>query len=179
MERLTVETVVYRPVQEVYEFLLDFPQYGRYSEYLDSVTSLEHGADEQARYALRFSWWKLNYTARSAVIETVTNERISWRLLNKFQASGQWLVEEREELPTDAPEWAETATDVRFEVDWDPHTVDTGAVDLPRLVSLDWVIEKAKPIVNREAKRVVQRAVEDLEGERRAVDLTLRTEGNV
>lgn len=178
MERLTVETVVYRPVEVVYEFLLDFPRYGRYSAYLDTVETLDPGADEQARYALRFSWWKLSYTARSAVTETVTNERISWRLLNQFDASGRWLVEEHEELPADAPAWVETATDVRFEVEWDPHSVDSGTLDLPQLVSLDWVIDKAKPVVEQEAERVVERAVEDLEGEKRTVELTLRTEGD-
>jgi uncharacterized membrane protein len=177
MERLTVETVIYRPVEEVYEFLLDFPRYARYSEYLDAVETLDPGADEQARYALRFSWWKLSYTARSAVIETAPNERISWRLLNQFDASGQWLVDEREELPAAAPEWAETAADVRFEVEWHPHSIDSGALDLPGLVSLDWVIDKAKPVVENEAERVVQRAVEDLEGQRRAVELTVRTNG--
>lgn len=176
MERLIVETVVYRPVEEVYEFLLDFPRYGRYSEYLESVEELDAVADEHARYALRFAWWKLHYTARSAVTETVTNERISWRLLNDFEASGHWFVEEHDELPAAAPDWADAATAVRFDVEWNPQSVNAGALDLPRLISLDWVITKVKPLVDKEAERVVQRAVEDLEGQERSVDISVRTE---
>lgn len=176
MERLIVETVVYRPVDVVYEFLLDFPGYANYSEYLESVAELDPDEGEQARYALRFAWWKLSYTARSAVTEVVPNERIEWTILGGFEAGGRWLVEEREELPENAPEWAETATAVRFEVTWNPDSVDSGMVDLPRLVSLDWVITKVEPLVEKEAQRVVQRAVADLEGEQREIDLTVGTE---
>jgi uncharacterized membrane protein len=175
MERLIVDTVVYRPVEEVYDFLLDFPGYAHYSEYLSSVRELDARADEQARYALRFSWWKLSYTARSAVTETVPEERIGWEILDDFEARGRWLVEPRD-LPADAPEWAEAATAVRFDALWNPDSVDSGLVDLPRLVSLEWVIDKVKPVLDREAERVVQRAAEDLEGRQRDVDLTVQTE---
>lgn len=175
MERLTVETVVYQPAAVVYDFLLDFPGYADYSEYLETVEALEPAEGEQARYALRFAWWKLQYTARSAVTETVPNERIEWTVLGEFEAGGRWAVEERDELPEDAPSWAETATTIRFEVSWNPDSVSSGMVDLPRLVSLDWVIKKVEPIVEKEAKRIVSRAAADLEGRRREVDLTVRT----
>lgn len=174
MERLVVDTVVYRPVGEVFAFLREFPGYANYSEYLERVDELDAGADEQARYALRFSWWKLDYTARSVVTEVDDDERIEWQILGDFDAGGRWLVAERD-LPADAPEWAETATAVRFEVEYAPETAHSGLVDLPRLVSLDWVIDKAKPLVEREARTVVERAAADLEGRTRAVDLTVRT----
>lgn len=174
MERLAVETVVYRPAEEVYEFLADFPGYANYSEYLDRVDELDPDTDECARYALQFSWWKLEYTARSAVTETVENERIEWELLGDFDASGRWLVAERS-LPADAPEWAETATAVRFEVAYAPETAHSGLVDLPTLVSLDWVVEKVKPLIESEARTVVERAATDLEGRSRSVDLTVET----
>jgi hypothetical protein len=176
MERLTVETVVYRPVEEVYEFLLDFPGYANYSKYLESVRELEPRAGEQARYALRFAWWKIQYTARSAVTETVPSERIEWTILDSLDANGRWVVEPREELPEDAPEWAESATTVRFEVVWRSDSVDSGTVDLPRLVSLGWVIEKVEPIFEKEARRVVSRAAADLEGRHREVALTVQTQ---
>lgn len=175
MERLIVETVVYRPVGVVYDFLLDFPRYPAYSEYLEAVEDLDAGPDELARYALRFSWWKLSYTATSAVTETVQDERIEWRVLDDFEASGRWLAESRE-LPDDAPDWADAATTVRFEAAWNPDSVDSGLVDLPRLVSLGWVIDKVKPVVDREAERVVKRAATDLEGRARDVELSVRTE---
>jgi len=176
MERLTVETVVYRPADAVYEFLLDFPGYANYSEYLETVEELDPAEGEQARYALRFAWWKLTYTTRSAVTETVPDERIEWRIVDSFDANGRWVVEEYEELPEDAPAWAETATSVRFEVAWRPDSVDPGMVDLPRLVSLDWVIKKVEPIVETEAERIVQQAAADLEGRERDVELTVRTD---
>lgn len=176
MERLTVETVVYRPADAVYEFLLDFPGYANYSEYLETVKPLESAAGEQARYALRFAWWKLTYTTRSAVTETVPDERIEWTILDSFDASGRWVVDGDEPLPEDAPEWAETATRVRFEVSWRPESVDSGMVDLPRLVSLEWVIDKVRPLVEKEAERIVTRAAADLEGKHREIDLTVRTE---
>jgi uncharacterized membrane protein len=160
----------------VYEFLVDFPSYANYSEYLESVDVLGPAADEQARYALRFAWWKLTYTARSAVTETVANERIEWTLIDDVEARGRWQVVERETLPPEAPAWAETATDIRFVATWNPRTVDAAAVDLPRLVSLDWVFKKVEPIVEQEAERVVERAVTDLEGRERPVDLTVRTD---
>jgi len=167
-----VDTVVYRPADEVYEFLREFPGYANYSEYLASVDVLDAGSGEHARYALRFAWWKLEYTARSAVTELDENERIEWTLLGDFDAGGRWLVAEVD-TPDDAPDWAETATAVRFEVEYAPETAHSGLVDLPRLVSLDWVIEKVKPLIEREARTVVERAAADLEGRHRSVELTV------
>ncbi|GAB7012786.1 SRPBCC family protein [Halolamina salina] len=174
MERLAVETVVYRPVGEVYDFLEAFPGYADYSEHLDRVDELDPGPGERARYALRFSWWKLEYTARSAVTETVENERIEWTLLGDFDASGRWLVGERP-LSEGAPDWAETATAVRFEVAYAPESAHSGLVDLPTLVSLDWVVEKVTPKIEAEARTVVERAVADLEGRQRSVELAVET----
>lgn len=175
MERLVVDTVVYCPAEEAYEFLLDFPGYANYSEYLESVAELD-GGGENARYALRFSWWKLSYTARSEVTETDRPERIEWRVLGKFKARGRWLIDELAELPEDAPDWAEAACTITFQVEYDADTADSGMLDLPAFVSLDYVVEKAKPLVKKEARRVVSRAVEDLEGSRRQVDVTMTTE---
>ncbi|MFW5911168.1 MAG: SRPBCC family protein [Halolamina sp.] len=174
MERLVVDTVVYRPVGDVFAFLREFPGYANYSKYLDRVDELDSGPDERARYALRFTWWKLDYTARSAVTEIVDDERIEWEILGEFDATGRWQVAPCDR-PADAPDWAETATAVRFEVEYHPETAHAGLVDLPRLVSLDWVIEKVEPLIEREAERVVSRAAADLEGRTRAVDLTVRT----
>lgn len=174
MERLVVDTVVYRSAEEVYEFLLDFPGYANYSKYLESVEALEAG--ENTRYALHFAWWKLHYTARSEVTETVPSERIEWHVLGKFDAGGRWLVSELDSVPDDAPDDVDVACEVSFEVEWDGDTVHAGMVDLPRFVSIDWVVEKAKPLVEKEAHRVVERAVADLEGSRRPVEISVRTE---
>jgi len=179
MERLVVDTVVYCSVEEVFAFLEDFPGYANYSEYLDHVTALDAGEGEQARYALQFSWWQLDYTARSAVTEVVENERIEWELLGDFHASGRWQVTQRGSLPDDAPDWAGRATAIRFVVEYAPDTAHEGLVDLPALVSLDWVVEKIKPIIEREAKTIVERAAADLEGRAREIELAVSTGDSV
>jgi hypothetical protein len=60
---------------------------------------------------------------------------------------------------------------VRFDVAFDPHSARTDAVSLPRFVSLDRVIEMVRPKIVEEAERVFARAVADVEGRRRDVDI--------
>ncbi|MFB6127589.1 MAG: SRPBCC family protein [Halolamina sp.] len=186
MERLVVATTIYRPPPEVYAFLVDFPGYANYSKYLEEVVSEGHG--EGRRYALTFAWWKLTYTAHAEVTELVEPERIEWRIRSDLDARGRWRVEpvEEAELPADAavgddPGDADDddrdadpiapASRAVFEAEYDPGSVHGGMFDLPRLVSLDWVLKKAKPLIREEATRVVERAVDDIEGQRREVEL--------
>jgi len=180
VDEIRVTTEVHVAPGEAYEFLLDFPGYARYSKYLDSVRTLEGEGGPGTRYALRFSWWKLSYTARSEVTDVTPGERIDWRLTKDIDAHGAWIVDP---LPTtdddvDTPTASnDRATGdgescrVTFEVYFDPGSARSGALDLPRFVSFDYVLGKAIPLVRGEAERVVERAVADLEGERRAVDL--------
>lgn len=174
MERLAVSTVVYRQADDVYEFLADFPRYARYSEYLESVESLGEGP-EGPRYALTFRWWRLTYTARSAVIDERPPSRIDFRLLGDFEAGGRWTVTPLADLPGGAPEDATDACEVSFVVEFAPESAHRGMLDLPRFISLDTVVEKATPLVEREARRVVERAVADLEGRRRSVSLEVES----
>lgn len=189
MERLVVTTEVYRPPPVVYEFLEDFPGYANYSEYLREVSS--SGSGEGRRYALTFAWWKLSYTAHSEVTALDPPRRIGWRIVSDLDASGRWEVDPlwdrtpdspadgdatREddgdgsgEDPADAP-----ASRVAFVAEFDPESVHSGMVDLPSLVSLDWVIEKVTPKIESEATRVVERAVADIEGRERSVDLDVK-----
>ena len=177
MERLVVTTTVRRPPSEVYDFLVDFPGYASYSKYLEGVVSEGHGEDR--RYALTFAWWKLTYTAHAEVTELVAPERIEWRVRSALDARGRWRVEpvDPERVPAeiegddDLP-----ASRVAFEAEYDPESVDGETFDLPRLVSLEWVVERATPLIREEASRVVERAVGDIEGQRREVDLDVRLE---
>lgn len=68
------------------------------------------------------------------------------------------------------------ASRVAFVAEYDPSSVAGDSLDLPALVSLDWVVRKAKPLVEQEARRVVERAVADLEGDPREVDLQVTLE---
>ncbi|MFC6724483.1 SRPBCC family protein [Halobium palmae] len=175
MDEIVVSTVVYLPPEEVYEFLVDFPRYANYSKHLTDVTKDGDGTPG-TRYGLHFSWWKLTYTARSEVTAVDPPTRIDWRIVKDVDARGRWRVSELAELPADAPADAETACRVFLEVVFDPDSVDERSLDLPRFVSLGFVVEKVKPVLVKEAERVVSRIVRDLEGRNRDVHLELREE---
>lgn len=171
MDNVEVSTVVYLPPEDVYEFLVDFPGYAEYSKYLESVTRDGDGRPG-TRYDLTFSWWKLSYTARSEVTGVDPPTRIDWKLVKDIDAHGHWHVESD---PDAAPADEDHASRVRLAIQFDPDTANSNAVDLPRLVSLDWVLDKVTPLVQEEAERIVERIVADVEGEPREVDLRIHT----
>jgi len=165
VEELEVGTDVRLPPEEVFAFLLDFPRYANYSKYLDSVESFGDGG-VGTDYALTFTWWKVSYTVRSRVTEIADPERIEFELVNGLDAEGEWLVK-----PRDGGEKSR----VRFLARYDPGTVASDAVSLPSFVSVGWVVDRVMPFLKEEARRVVERVVADLEGERRQVDLSVST----
>ena len=164
MDTVEVSTEVHLPPEEVYEFLLDFPRYARYSEHLTDVRQFGDGMPG-TEYELDFEWWKLSYTARSRVTDVEPPARIDWRIIKDIDAAGRWHVE-----PVD-----DDTTRVRMVVEYAPDSAEADALDLPRFVSLEWVVEKVKPKVRAEAERVVRRIVADLEGQRRDVSLDVET----
>ena len=174
MDELVVSTDVYVAPEEAYEFLLDFPRYERYTEYLDRVSRTHGDGGPGSRYAMRFAWWKLTYTARSEVTEVTPPTRIDWRVLKDIRAHGAWVIEPFEELSDDAPADATEGCRVTLEINFDADSADSSSVSLPPLVSFGWVLDKVKALVTEEAERVVRRAVEDLEGREREVHLDVR-----
>jgi uncharacterized membrane protein len=171
VDRIEVSTVVYLPPAEVYDFLVDFPRYARYSKYLKEVD--QHGdGSPGTEYDLRFAWWKLQYTVHSRVTDTVEAARIDWEVVEDVDAAGWWTVEPVD-LPEDAPEDADAATEIHLVARFDTDSMEWESVSLPRFVSLDWVVGKVKPLALTEAKRVVARAVRDLEGQSRPIELTV------
>ncbi len=175
VDELVVSTDVYAPPEEVYAFLLEFPRYEEYTEYLQRVAKTSGDGGPGTRYAMRFAWWKLTYTARSEVTGIDPPHRIDWRLVKDIDAEGAWLITPLEDFREGAPGDAETGCEVTFRVRFDPHSADANAVSIPRFVSFDWVLEKAKPLIREEAERVVRRAVRDLEGRDRSVRLDVET----
>ncbi|WP_331232584.1 type II toxin-antitoxin system RatA family toxin [Natronorarus salvus] len=168
MDEVEVSTVIRLPPEEVYEFIVDFPRYARYSKHLTDVR--QHGdGTPGTRYDLRFAWWKLSYTAHSEVTETEPPHRLDWKLVKDLNAHGYWAIEP---APEEAPADGE-ASRLSLRVDFDPETANSDTLGLPRFVSMGWVIDKAKPLIVEEAQRVVERIVADLEGERRDVELTI------
>lgn len=169
MDRLEVSTDVYVSPREAYEFLVDFPQYARYSKHLERVE--QHGdGTPGTEYDLILRWWKLSYTAHSEVTDVDPPRRIDWRIVEDIDATGQWLVEH---VPDATPDGYETATRVRFVVEFDTSSARADALDLPGFVSFGWVLDRVKPKVLEEATRVVERIVADLEGEHRDVELQI------
>ena len=169
MDRVEVSTVIHLPPEEVYEFIVDFPGYANYSEYLERVRSDGDGSPG-TRYALRFSWWKLTYTAHTEVTDADPPNRIDWEVSRDMNARGHWVIEEDADL---APDGVETACRVTLRVEFEPGSVEVGSIGLPSFVSLSWLVEKVTPLIQEEAKRVVERIVADIEGESRPVELTV------
>jgi uncharacterized membrane protein len=169
VDSIEVSTVVYLPPEEVFEFLLDFPQYAEYSKHLREVRRRGDGGPG-TNYDITFAWWRLSYTAVSKVTEIDRPERIDWQLVKDLDARGYWQVTPE---PESAPEDVETASRVRLHIEFAPESADERIVDLPAFVSLDWLVERVKPKVKREAERIVHRIVADLEGQSREVTLTI------
>jgi len=169
VDAVEVTTTVYLPPEDVYEFLLDFPGYAEYSEYLTAVR--QHGdGTPGTEYELDFAWWKLTYTARSRVTDVTPPNRIDWRIIKDLDAVGQWLVKSVAEGEDDP------ATRVTLRVEYAPESANGDALDLPRFVSVGWVVEKVKPKIQAEAERIVRRIVADLEGGSREVELEISVE---
>lgn len=165
MQTLEVSTVAHLPPEDVFEFLKDFPGYTEYSEYLERVDANGDG-EEGTTYDIHFSWWKLTYTTRTEVTGTDAPDEIAWEVQKDIDAHGKWLVEE-----CDLEGVEGEASEVTFLVNYDADSVTEDTIDLPMFVSLDWVVNKVEPLVVKEGQKVVERIVEDIEGEPREVSL--------
>jgi hypothetical protein len=172
VDRIHVSTPVCLSAREIHAFLLDFPRYGRYSEHLTEVWTDGDGSPG-TRYRLTFSWWKLSYTAHTEVTDVDPPTRIDWRVIEDIDARGNWRVEPLDDAPESVPAGDGPVCRVHFVVEFDPDSVGGGVIDLPRFVTLDWVVRRVKPLLVAEAERVVERIVADLEGRRRPVELTV------
>ena len=166
MDELVVSTEVYADPADVYELLLDFPRYANYTEYLREVQTVAGDGGPGTQYALTFAWWKISYTARSEVTDVDPPRRIDWAITKDIDASGRWRV-----TPSTADREDGPVCEVALDIEFDPGSASPDALDIPRLVSFDWVLRKAIPLIRSEAERVVERAVQDLEGSTRDVHL--------
>lgn len=171
MDSIEVSTVVYLPPEEVYEFLLDFPRYAEYSQHLREVRRRGDGGPG-TNYHITFAWWRLSYTAVSRVTSVDPPNHIDWTLVEDIDAQGYWQIDAD---PDAASGDADHASRVRLFVEFEPESADERLLDLPKFVSLDWLLDRVKPKVRREAERIVERIVADLEGEPREVALTIHT----
>lgn len=163
VDTIEVSTTVERSPAVVFSFLRDFTRYTNYSEHLRKVATAGDGG-VGTRYRLRFGWWRLTYDAFTRVTGIEEPTVIEWEVTRDVDAHGRWVVE---------PIGESERSRVRLIVTYDPSSVSAGMLDVPRIVSLDWVVRKAVDLIEVEGRRVVERVVEDLEGEARPVDLTV------
>lgn len=165
-DTLEVRTTIHASQTEVYDFLCDFDSYAQYSDHISGVTQRGDGS-VGTEYGITFSWWKITYTAWSKVIALTPHDTIEWELTKDISANGTWELE-----PTDV-EGVEDATQVVLTVQFDPDSASKNAISLPPLVSFSWVLDKVKPLILKEAKRVLARVIEDLEDSHRQPELTI------
>lgn len=162
--------IVRAPRADVYPLLRDVAGYDRYSEYVRNVTGNGDGG-VGTTYAIDLSWWKLSYTLRARVTDLDPPERIAWQVTEDLDASGEWRLD-----PASVDDPAiEAATRVTLTARFDPESADEGSLSLPPLVPTSTVVDRARPIVEAEAQRVVDRVVADLEGEPRHAQLSIWT----
>lgn len=169
MERLKLSTIVYAPPQEVYDVLIDFEDYPKYTEYVNDVERRGDGG-EGTEFGISFGWWKLTYTAWSKVTELDEPHKIAWTLTKDIDAEGSWLIEDvTDEIDADA----EAATRVTIDVQFQVSKSGSKILDLPRFVSFGWVVNRVKPLIFKEARSVLRNLVYELEGEPRTPELTI------
>jgi len=158
---LEARTTVHRPPEVVFDALSDLRRYEAYSTHLAAVERTGDGG-VGTEYDLRFEWWRVAYAVRSTVTAVDRPARLDFEVVRGLAASGSWLVDAGA---------ADGASRVTFVVRYDPDTVASSALQLPALTPISWVIDRVAPLVEREARGVVERVVRDLEGSERDVDL--------
>ena len=172
-DELAAHTTLHAPREDVFALLRDVEGYDEYTGYVDDV--VRHGdGGPGTTYEVSLSWWRLSYTAEVLLTDVDPPARIEWRLVGGLDAAGTWTLE-----PVDADDpAAETATDVTLTARYDPDSGDD-AVSLPPLVPWSAVLERLRPVVEREAGRIVEQVVADLEGEPRAARLEVQVRHDV
>lgn len=158
MERLKLSTDIYAPPEEIYEFLMDFESYTEYSEYAERVDARGDG-DIGTEYEIEFRWWKLSYAARSRVVDLDPPNQIEWKLTKDIVARGRWEFADISEESDRSP-----ASEVSITVQFDPASADPSGLNLPRFVDFDWVLEKVRPLIIKQAETVLRRVTADIEG---------------
>jgi hypothetical protein len=103
------------------------------------------------------------------VTEVDPPNRIDWRTVGDVRARGRWRMGSL--AGADLPEGREVGTELTLRVEFDPASVRGAGVT--RLMPVERLLRRVRPIVARECERLVAGAVADLEGERRPVEYTV------
>ena len=163
MDAIEASTTIYVPPADVYAFIEDFSGYTDYSEHLDRVQQYGDGGPG-TDYKITVSWWRFSYTSHTRVTDTDRPNRIDWRAAKDVRANGSWRID-----AVEPPADREVASELRLRIEFEPGSIR--GIKLPPALSFEKLFEKIKPVVVRESEHVVAAMVEDLEGQRREVDL--------
>lgn len=165
MDAIEASTTLYATPEAVFEFIQDFSGSETYSDNVDSVEQYGDGGPG-TDYRITVSWWKLSYTSQQRITAVEAPSRIEWRTTDAVRARGAWEI-----TPAEPPAGREVATELRLRIEFDPSSMRGGRVT--RLLPFDALVDRLSPVVAREAERVLEGMVADLEGERRPVDITV------
>lgn len=170
METIEVRTDLHVEPEAAFEFLVDFTRYGAFSPYVTETEVVSSGpsvaGEPRGRgttYDIGFGWWRLSYRVRTEVTEVDTPKRIAWRVVSDLDASGRWELE-----PT-----SDGRTSVSLFVHYDTDAGVPEGLDLPALLSFDWVLDRVVPLLENEGRRVIERVVAAVEGTSRPVDVVV------
>jgi ribosome-associated toxin RatA of RatAB toxin-antitoxin module len=166
MKKATLEATAYAPVEDVYDFFMDFENYAKYSGYVERIRTVREG--DYPEWAITFKWWIVRYTFRSQLLDYAEHEHIEWELTKDVDVRGKWRFEET----TD--EDGEPATDVELDLWYDPRSVSK--MNPVPLFPTSRLIRIVKPVAARHINTVLQRVTQELEGEPREVNFILRYE---
>ncbi len=162
MKKAVIEAESYAPVEDVFDVIEDFRGYGDYSEFVEDIRVVDDG--DQPEWEIDFSWWIVNYTARSKVLAVEEDEYIEWKVTKDVDVQGRWEFHEE----------GEEHTRVELHLWYDPEGA-TKANPL-RYFPTHRLMQLAKPVANRQMKKVLRKLAEELEDEPREVDYSIRVE---
>jgi len=165
VHRLSLATDVHVPPERAYEFLLDFPNYPRYTDVLEEVRR-EGSGDVGTEYHFDVAWWRISRTVRSRVTGLEPPRRIEWRLLGDLAVQGRWRVD-----PPAADGASDAPTRVHLIAEYDPAGSRLAGIGGAALLSSSRVRRTLATRLRADAESLLERIVADLEGSPRPVDL--------
>ncbi|MEF8842738.1 MAG: SRPBCC family protein [Haloarculaceae archaeon] len=168
MDAVEASTPLYVPPSEVYRYIQSFEGAVEFSDHVDRIEQSGDGGPG-TDYYIGLSWWRLSWTSHSRVTEVDPPNRIDWRTVGDVRARGRWLMDALD--GADLPEGREVGTELALRVEFDPGSVRGAGVT--RLVPVERLLRRVRPVVARECERLVAGAVVDLEGERRPIEYTV------
>jgi uncharacterized membrane protein len=168
VDAVEASTVLYAPPEAVYRYVRTFEGAVEFADHVERIDRSGDGGPG-THYHIQLSWWRLSWTSRSRVTAVEPPNRIDWRTVGDVRARGSWLMEP---LPADGlPDGREVGTELTLRVEFDPASVRGAGV--ARLMPIDRLLRRLRPVVARECERLLDGVVADLEGERRPVTYTV------